>query len=507
MGIGGGIMKKLGIIDIGSNSIRLILIGVEDNYTFSIIDEVKESVRLGKDINENGELDSDRMETAFNTLSFFKKLCIYQNVTELLAVATEAVRKASNQKYFLDRAKEVLNLDIRILSGVEEAYYDYFGTVNTLETADSVLMDIGGSSTELAHIKNSKLISSISLPFGAIDLSERFSLFETMDEKKEKDLADYLKSFYKQVPWLKNLQNVDVIGIGGSIRNIAKIHQKLCLYPMNNLHNYRMNSKDVLNIYKIIKATNLEQRRKIKGLSKDRADIILGPLAALTTLQEYVNSKEVCICSHGIRDGLLYEYLLNSRTPIFDVFDFSIKKHLDKYSQFEAHPRKVWSLMESLYNQLNPLLKLTINPYKVIKTASLLHDCGININYYDHHKHSFYIILNSNINGLTHKEQLMAAYVAANHRRNNFKVNTEYLDKILSGQDVSDIDKLSILLRICESLDTGMNSNVDGIQCSFENDKVVIKLQSKDNPILEIHDAMEAAPAFKKIFNRTLVIT
>jgi len=501
------ILKKLGIIDIGSNSIRLILIEFDENYTFNIIDEVKESVRLGKDMTENGELDSVKMEIAINTLSFFKKLCISQNVTEILAVATEAMRKATNQKQFLDRAKAELSLDIRILSGAEEAYYDYFGTVNTLEIDEGLLMDIGGSSTELAHIKNRKLVSSISLPFGAIDLSEKFSLFETIDEKKENELVAYVNSFYKDISWLKTLQNINIIGIGGSIRNIAKIHQKLCLYPMNNLHNYRMNSNDVSNIYKIIKATNLEQRRKIKGLSKDRADIILGPLAALTTLQEYVSSKELCICSHGIRDGLLYEYMLSSSTTVFDVFDFSIKKHLNKYSQYETHPIKVWSLMESLYNQLNPLLKLKINPYKVIKAASLLHDCGININYYDHHKHSFYMILNSNINGLTHKEQLMASYVAANHRRNNFKVNTEYLDKILFPEDIVTIDKLSVLLRICESLDTGMNSNVDGVQCSFERDKVVIKVQAKSNPILEIHDAMEAAPAFKKIFNRTLVIT
>lgn len=499
-------MKKLGIIDIGSNSIRLILLEFDINYSFSIIDEVKESVRLGKDINENGELNSVRIETAINTLSFFKRLCVSQNVTEILAVATEAVRKATNQKNFLDRAKAEINLDIRILSGTEEAFYDYFGTVNTLEIDDGLLMDIGGSSTELAYIKNKKLVSSISLPFGAIDLSERFSLFETIDEKKEKDLTVYLNSFYKNVPWLKNLQNINIIGVGGSIRNIAKIHQKLRIYPMNNLHNYRMNSRDVSNIYKIIKETDLEQRKKIKGLSRDRSDIILGPLAALTILQEYVNSKELTICSHGIRDGLLYEYLLQRKTPLCDVFDFSINKHLNKYSQYETHPRKVWSLMESLYNQLNPLLKLTINPYKVIKAASLLHDCGININYYDHHKHSFYMILNSNINGLTHKEQLMAAYIAANHRRNNFKVSTEYMDKILSGEDIATIEKLSILLRISESLDTGMNSNVDGIQCSFESGNVVIKVQAKSDPLLEIHDALEAAPAFKKIFNRSLVI-
>jgi exopolyphosphatase/guanosine-5'-triphosphate,3'-diphosphate pyrophosphatase len=499
-------VKRIGIIDIGSNSIRLNLVEFDRNYSFSIIDEVKESVRLGKDMSADGELNPLRMDNAMNTLAFFKRLCISQNTTEIIAVATEAVRKAANQQEFLNKAKSELNVDIRVLSGTEEAFYDYFGTINTLDLEDGLLIDIGGSSTELAYMKKRKLIDSISLPFGAIDLSEKFSLFQTMDEKKEKDMKDYITSYFKNIPWLNNLQNINIIGVGGSIRNIAKIHQKQSSYPMYNLHNYRMNSRNVSSIYGIVKNTDLEQRKKIKGLSKDRADIILGPLAALTTLQEFVNSKELSISSHGVRSGLLYEYLLQSTTPLCDVFNFSISKHLDKYAENETHPKKVWSLMESMYNQLNPLLRLNINPYKMIKAASLLHDCGININYYDHHKHSFYMILNSNINGLTHKEHLMAAYIAANHRRNNFKISSEYSEKILSSEDIATIDKLSILLRISESLDTAMNSNVTVIQCSIERDKVVITLQAKSDTVLEVHDAIEAAPAFKKIFNRNLVI-
>lgn len=499
-------MKKIGIIDIGSNSIRLVIVQINKDNSFSVIDEIKESVRLGKDMTPDGGLNPFRIDKAIDTLSFFKRLCIAQNITEILAVATEAVRKASNQIEFLTRVKSELSIEIRVLTGIEEAYYDYFGAINSMDFSNALIMDIGGSSAELVFVQNRKLKYSISLPFGAINLTDKFSLQKAMDDKSETAIKDFLISLYKDIPWLKEVKNVPLIGIGGTIRNIGKLHRKKTNYPIANLHNYKIPTSEVISIYDQVKVKDSSQRKKLKGLSKERADIFLGAATAVVTLIEYLDLKNLHVSGSGLRDGFLYEYIFNSKTPLTDVLDFSINNHLLNYELDLKHPSHVWMLTKTLYNELNPIINILINPYKILKTAAMLHDVGIRISYFDHHQHSFYIIANSKINGLTHKEQLMASYIAALHRKSEFKINLELYQNLITEQDLEIIDKLSILLRISENLDRCLNGNIKMVSCNIEFDTVTITVDAKSDPLLEISAAMDCSLSFEKIFNKKLII-
>lgn len=499
-------MKTIAIIDIGSNSIRLVIVQINKNDCFSVIQEVKETVRLGKDMTIYGGLSLSRIEKAIKTLSFFKGLCEVQGVTEIIAVATEAVRKASNQIDFINRVKSELDIEIRVLPGTSEAYYDYFGNINSMDISSGLLMDIGGSSTELIWLEDRKLKASISLPFGAINLTERFSLHKAMDEKTEKDLKDFILSSYKDIPWLKEVKNVPLVGIGGTIRNIAKISRKKNSYPIHNLHNYQTTAEEVAEIYNMAKVKDHTERKKIKGLSKDRADIFLGAAGAVVTLFEFLGLKELYVSGCGLREGIIYEYILQSNLPLEDVLGFSINNHILNLQLNLNHAQQVWKLTECLYNDLKSILNIDKNYYKILKTAALLHDCGIRISYYDHYAHSFYIIANSKINGLSHKEQLMAAYVAALHKKNGFKIDLEKYGKIINEEDIEVIEKLAILVRICENLDGGVNSNISSITCGIESDTVIISVKSKTEPLLEINQAQDCAAAFEKIFGKKLII-
>ncbi|WP_411680863.1 exopolyphosphatase [Clostridium thailandense] len=499
-------MKRIAIIDIGSNSIRLVLVQINKNNFFSVIDEVKETVRLGKDMTIYGGLNPSRIEQAIKTLSFFKCLCEAQNVTEIIAVATEAVRKASNQVEFINRVRLELGIEIRVLTGTLEAYYDYFGNVNSMDISNALLIDIGGSSTELIWVEDRKLKASISMPFGAINLTERFSLYKAMDEKTEKDLKEFILSLYKDIPWLKEIKNIPLVGIGGTIRNIAKISRKKNSYPIANLHNYRTTVEDVIEIYNMSKIKDYTERKKMKGLSKDRADIFLGAAGAVITLFEFLDLKELYVSGCGLREGIIYEYILQGNTPLEDVLGFSISNHIFNYEMNSNHAYQVWKLTECLYNDLKSILNIDKDCYKILKTAALLHDCGVRISYYDHHSHSFYIIANSKINGLSHREQLMAAYIAALHRKNDFKIDLDKYEKIINEEDIKVIEKLAILIRICENLDGGVNSNVSGVSCDIEAGTVIISVKSKTDPILEINQALNCAASFEKIFGKKLNI-
>lgn len=498
-------MNKTAIIDIGSNSIRMVIIAIEEK-SFRIVDELKETVRLGMDMSEKGELNPERMEKAYKTLSFFKALCDAQNISEINIVATEAVRRASNQKEFLDKVRSGLNLDIKVLTGLEEAYYDYFGVVNSIDTPSALLVDIGGSSTELIWMDNRKIKESISIPIGAINITEKFSLENALDEAKEKDLNKFLNEKYNEISWLKDVRALPLIGIGGSIRNIAKVHAKKENYPLDTLHNYVLKVEDVRDIYASVKTKDFNQRKKIRGLSKDRADVFLGPLSSVIAIINRCNTSELIVSGSGIREGLIYEHILKSNTPVEDVFKFSLENHIGMYDIDVNHAAQVWKLSRMLYMELIPLLNPSTSSHNILKTAALLHDCGIRINYYNHQDLSYHIILHSKLNGLSHKELVMAAYVSALHRKNEFKVDEKRFEKLLSQEDLVTIEKLGLLLRISENLDRAMNSNVKKLYCNISDEEVKINVLSNSDASLEINSAMDCSSAFKRIFNKKLNI-
>lgn len=496
-------MSNLGIIDIGSNSMRLVIIQVRKDGSFKIIDELKESVRLGENTNDTNVLGPTKMEIAIDTLRFFRNLCDALHVKEIVCVATEAVRKAANQDLFVEMVEEQVGLTIGVISGIKEAYYDYFGTVNSLDHSNALIMDIGGSSTELIRIKDRKIENSVSLPFGSITLTQMFHLGTKVKDQDKKALHKFLQDHYSKLDWLDG--NGPLIGIGGSFRNIGKVDRILKNYPLDMAHNYPVSSSSLVNIYEMVSELSCEERKEIKGLSKDRADIIPGALGAISVLLGRTGIKDVVISGSGVREGLIYEQILQSKQPVKDVLDFSLQNIMNNYELNQAHARHVWEIFRKLYDQLKEEFRIGYNQYKVLKTAALLHDCGINISYYGHHKHSFYTILNSRVNGLTQKELIMAAWVASLHRKEEAKITAPFRG-MLDNEEIRTVQKLGILLRLAESLDRRQNGNIYEIKTEIDKDSVKIKVSARINPSLEIKDALSVVSNFKKVFKRQLQI-
>jgi exopolyphosphatase/guanosine-5'-triphosphate,3'-diphosphate pyrophosphatase len=500
-------MKKIGVIDIGSNSMRLIIVQINENRSFRIIDELKETVRLGMDLSENGDLNEFRIRKALDALYHFKSLATSYETEELIVVATEAVRKASNQKAFLERVKNELNISIRVLRGEEEAYYNYVGAINTLDLTDALIMDIGGASTELILVHNRKLKECISLPFGAINLTGKFGLINTLDKETEDKLIEFLESSYSKIDWLAEVNDLPLIGIGGTMRSICNINKKEKNYPLDITHNYFLESDEIIQIYNIVKAKDSEKRKKIKGLSKDRADIFLGAAAAIKTLVKFCNINNIYISGSGLREGLVYDYIFPEKNIIDNILDLSIHNTITNYNLNEIHGMHVFNLSKKLYTQLEPIHNIkTMSAYKILKTAAILHEIGTNINFYGKHKHSFYMFLNSPLNGLSHKELLIAALINIAIHKENLNINNSNYSKLLDKNDIDIILKLGIILKLADSFDRKMDSNIEDIKCRITENTVYIKIQSKFNADLELATARKASFYFGKVFNKILFI-
>lgn len=499
-------MERLSVIDIGSNSVRLVLADIKGKGSFKIIDEIKESIRLGEDIELNGYLSEEKIQKTLKTLATFKDLCGVLKSDKIVVVATEAVRTAKNKENLLRAVKEELDLDITILTGEEECRLDYFAVIKSMYTGNSLIVDIGGSSTELIWIYNNKIMESATLPFGAVNLTKRYNLHDIINPSDDEALKSFLKEQYSSIPWLFKSKFDNIIGIGGSIRNIGKIDRKRKRYPLDIAHNYYLTALDVNEIYHMAKSKNLKQRLKIEGLSKERADIFVAGASSLNTLVEMLGVEDIRISGKGIREGIIYEYMSNKPDTIADILDSSLEGVLSSHDINRDHAEHVYRLTDKLFDHLKPLHNLDDSYKNILKTAALLHDCGISVRYYNHHKHSFYIIINSQINGLSHKELLMSAYVAAFHRNNDFDISICQFSGIINRLDAEEIRKIGVLLRLAEGLDRSMVGIVKDINCEIKEDSVILKLSSDRDLNLEINEAYQTKNKFKDIYNKDLII-
>lgn len=273
-------MEKIGIIDLGSNSARLVIVNLFTDGHFMVIDELKESVRLGQDMERDGFLKPARVAETIKTLKMFRKLCDASGVTRIIAVATEAVRRAKNQRSFLDEIQSSCGIKIRVLSAEEEAVFVYRGVINTMDVPKGIVLEIGGGSTKIVYYNRRNMLNYVTLPFGAVTLTGLFSGDGLKPEQQAEKIEEFFTEQLKQVEWLKDVDpDVQMMGVGGSFRNLFKISKMVHKYPLDSVHNYKMQVEDFLPVYDMIKVLDLDKKKKIKGLSAERADILPAALA------------------------------------------------------------------------------------------------------------------------------------------------------------------------------------------------------------------------------------
>ena len=228
--------QRIGIIDLGSNSARLIIVEIYKNRAYNLIYHQKETIRLSQDADKNQQLQPVAMARGMTLLQNFAHICKLHDTDKIIAVGTAAIRNAHNGTEFVENVKGETGITIKIISGETEAKLGYIGVINTLNVTDAVLFDLGGGSTELTLIKDRKAEKFISLPFGAVTLTERFNLQKKASEAQLASLDTFIVQELDKIPWLKNL-GVPLIGIGGTARGIAKMEQKRKNYPILKLHN------------------------------------------------------------------------------------------------------------------------------------------------------------------------------------------------------------------------------------------------------------------------------
>ncbi len=505
-------MEKIAIIDLGSNSARLVLVNVLDGGYFVVFDELKETVRLGQDMDWDGFIKPQRIAQTIKTLTMFRRLCDANKIDKIFAFATAAVRRAKNQKSFLDEVAMTCGIKIKVLSVEEQALLVYQGVINSMDIPKGLIMEMGGGSTNLIYYNRRNLIHYETLPFGAVTLTDLFQGNGAGPQERAAKIEEFIGEQLKKITWLDEVEpDTAFVGVGGSFRNLGRISRLVRKYPFNMTHNYELSTAEFDNIYNTRKKLDLDSTMKIKGLSSGRADIFPSALAVMKAVLDRFDFKKITISGCGLREGAMFRYAVPSiaERPLGDVLGHSLYTQIKYFDINVSHAEHVYQLAILLFKQLKVLHKMPRMYVKVLKIAALLHDSGMRIKFYNHQLHSQYIILNSNLYGVSHRDIVVASFVAAGHRSIDFNKDDlmKYKDMITS-EDVEAIKKLSVILRIAESFDRSQSGVITNINCDVLGDSVIVKTESEMNGdcSLEVRDAMGAAADFKQAFGKNLEI-
>lgn len=496
--------KKFAVIDLGSNSVRMIIMKVYRDRSYKMIDHAKEMVRLSEGMGEDNTLKPDAMRRTLHTLKLFKKSIAVHAVDQVFTIATAAVRNASNQRFFLDKMKRETGFDFDVISGDQEGYYDYLGVINTIQIDDCVIIDTGGASTELVLVKNRQVENVISLPYGAVVLTEKFA---AKHEKTQAAVEKFMEEQFNEIAWLEEAAGLPVVGLGGSIRTLAKIGRKENGFVIETLHNYEMSLRKVTATYRKVVDTEVQERRYIPGVAKERGDIIAAGLVPVKVLMKILHSDKLIISGNGLREGVFYKnYLKGCKYRIQDVLTHSIDNILKNYDANMQHCYHVQKLALSLFDQTQTLHGLGAEERRLLGAAALLHDIGMYVDYYNHHKHGFYLILNTRLYGLCHRELVMCAFIVGMHRITELKQDWKEYKAIIDKDDYEMVKKLALFVRLAEKLDRNEYGSVDDIECCITDDSIQMMLKTNYDSDLEIAVAMKNEKAFEKVFDRKLCI-
>lgn len=502
-------MQRIAIIDIGSNSARLVISHIYKNGSYNMVYNQKEALRLSQKVDAKNQLTEEAFTSTIETMKSFAYMCNIYRADKIIAVATAAIRNASNGSELVDKVAAETGIQLHIISGNTEAYISYLGVINTLDVKDGIIFDLGGGSTELILFKNRQIMDSVSLPFGAVNTTGMFNTRNEMPPNVYSDVSFFIMSRLAQYPWLKQ-QGLPLIGVGGTARTVAKIIQRSKKYPTTKIHNYSFSLQTFRSFFNKLRATNLEQRKKISGLSNERSDIILAGSSIINCLLDATGCKKMITSGCGLREGLFFDYYSKANNiPLIadNILKRSRENILHMYTDNTTHSRHITELALNMFDSWPQLHGLNKGSRKLLETAALLHDIGITINFYSHARHSAYMIQNAQIFGLTHKEQIMTSAIAGWHNgvsKNYFR--DRLYKEMLSDDNWKAINKMALLLALAESLDYSQTNKIHSIRPQVTEKGAVLSIYADELPSIEMHQIKTHLSWFKKTFNCELTI-
>jgi len=497
----------IGIMDIGSNSIRVAIYEVTTSGEYRLIHENKESARLSQKIKEDGRLEQEDINTIVPILLQFNDICKRYDCTEIRVTATAAIRNAANSQEIVDTVLQHSGLQIEVLSGEQEAYYGFLGVAGGIEVEDGYIIDIGGGSTEVTLFRNRKLIDSVSLPIGAVNMQSKHGIGSDpwMDSSIDQ-LKTEIQEMLSQHDWISQSPGLALIGLGGTIRALGKLDQCRVSYPLNIAHHYRIEKESIQYFAQLLPSLPLAKRKRLDGLSKSRADIIVPGVIILNTILEYTQASYIVVSGTGLREGLLLESMGLGVPAVSEVIPRQVHSILAFHSTAQlVHLQQVVNFSERLLDKLGKYAEREPQANKLLYIAAMLYKVGGSIRYHQYDKHTLYWLTNAPIAGLNHRDALLCAYITAVALGKGKAIaSLPAYRGLLEPGDTELIAQLGTLLQIAIALDSSETQVVKDLQVNVVGDTVQLEILCSKQAPLETRGLDGAGRSFKKAWKLSL---
>ena len=467
-------MERVAVADMGSNSWRLVVFGYEPGTPWwSLVDEIREAVRVGAGLAEEGAIRPERMERALHTAAVFASFCRASGIDQVEALATSAIRDASNGRELLEGIEEHTGLKPRVISGREEARYDWLAIANSTTIEDGFGLDIGGGSIQGLRLEDRRLVSAESLPLGSVRVSETFLPDEKASGKQMKALRAKVADELGQLGWWQG--GGRLVGVGGTIRNLAAAAMKRRDMPALDVQGFELELEELEELIELLASKPASKRGDVPGIKPDRGDVILGGALVLASALDTGGFDRIEVTEAGLREGAFFERLLGEDQLFEDVRRESVDNLAHRFNSDPAHVDRVAALSLAMFDGLGAagLHELGDAERELLWAACMLHDIGTAIDYDDHHRHSHYLILNAGLPGFTPRELVLVGLIARYHRKGD--PDPSELGDLAERGDEGRLRLLCAIIRLAEQLERSRDGAVRHVSVATQNGTVALE--------------------------------
>src|SRR5215471_10960385 len=504
---------RIAAIDIGTNSLHMIVVRVRPDLSFEVIDREKEMVRLGAGGLDGRALTLEAMHAALQVLSKFRRLADSHRVDEIIAVATSATREAENGSEFLQAIVAKTGIRARVISGTEEARLIHQAAVYGVGIAGDVaiVIDIGGGSVEITRGSGPNMDTGRSFKLGVIRLTERFIKSDPLTPRDERKLRRYINGELGKYASQLVRDGFDrVIGTSGTIQSLGAVALADRGWSSSTtLRNRRISAKQVRRAQKQLVARDIQERLRVPGLEPRRADLAVAGSILLDAILRRLGAPDITLCDLSLREGLILDYIGRHRKEIAqadrypDVRRRSVFELAERCNYWPEHSQHVARLAVGLFDQTRAIHGLTDREREWLEYASLLHDVGVHISYERHHKHSYYLIKNGDLRGFDPDEVEIIALIARYHRQAAPKRgHDQYGD--LKKKRRRTVRQLAAMLRLAEGLDRSHSQPVASLELHDRGEDGLLQLRATGDAELELWAATRHAAEFERLVGKPI---
>ena len=500
-------VNKLAVFELGVNDIKLTIYKHTPTGFFAAESQIVEPVKLTQDMERDGYIKPIRIQETISVLKNFRKIVDGAKIENLICYAAPVIATARNQIAFLDEVYKTVSLYFKVLTSEEQIAALHNAIMYSFSMTRGVIVQVGDYSTELIKFNRRVITNSVSIPLGSVTLLERvkdLSMSERMDK-----VVQIMTAEFKKHNWLYSLDDEsEFIGVGEIFEAIGRLSRKSSRYPLEVAHNYEVTTESFQNVYNLVRGLDLDKAKKLKGISDKRADIIaIGMAVAKVAYNEFVRNK-VKVSTNGEIYGIVAKNLLGptGEKPLLDILGYSLSA-INEFCPTVINADSNYALAVILYKQLKVLHKLSRPYVKVMRIAASMCMSGKIISFENYQRNCFPVIVNSNIYGASHRDIILAAFVAASQNVDDFSLNewVRYKD-LIGDEDIEAVKKLAIIIKMASMMNITNSKAIKDVACDVLGDTVILKTEVEKDATLEISQAMSIAGDFKKVYGKNLQI-